>query len=885
MKYVIYILFFMIVLPLQAQVVLKGKVNGENKQALSNVIVSILNPETNAVIAYEMTDSKGTYQIPIKSSLTTLKIKASIVNYSVFEKVIENKSQDIQIQLVDEFTQLEEIFVKASPITQHNDTLVFDLSKFAGKNDRVLEDVIKKMPGMEVKSNGEIEYQGKPLNKFYVEGKDLMQGRYGAITKALPNLHVSKLEVIENHQPIKMLEGKVPSESPAINIRLKNKISLSGSAKIGVGGDPFLWNSTISPMFFSKGLQYLVSYDTNNTGEDLTNKFRAFGSFGSFDVYNYTKSTGQALSMSTTSAPGIAKSRYLDNRSHYVSANFLVKFTDKIEMNTNAFYDNDEVKQSGAQSTEIRNLDANGNVSDVIRYSRKDENRYFKEAFNSKFTITKNTKDNYLKDYITINVSRNKERGLLLQNNDPINQSVLSPSFSLQNSLSTLVPVGSNKFANFKSIIDFTRDKQDYDVVANGNVNFPDQDLKKYDLLNQSFLDNTFYTQNALSLSWKYRKWTFTEEYSLLYENKRFETDLYGYNTQSVWLGDNYQNDLTYNRFVNRLNSSVNFKGVSWDMTFTVPIIWSSMKLDDKSIDTKTTKNAVDFSPSLYLSYKINNMWTLRGGSNLSTSYTPLDQLYSHYIFSGLNFTAYKAKIEDTQSIFSWFRFEFKNPFNGIFFNGSLNNNYQERKIILSQTIDENGQSVLEALEQKNISNNQSANINLGKFFSEYSSNIKGSFSVNKGKSEILVNEYLRDVNTYNYNYGLQLTNNYFDWLNFTYDFNYMETERKDMKQSTHSYGNSHNLRIDLIPFKSHSFIWKLDYKENVFNNQKFTNRFMDVMYRFKWNKKKIDFDFEWNNILNTKEYEQVVINSIQTSTTNFKLRPSQFLVSVRFNF
>ncbi|MDR0194007.1 MAG: hypothetical protein LBI73_02695, partial [Myroides sp.] len=61
--------------------------------------------------------------------------------------------------------------------------------------------------------------------------------------------------------------------------------------------------------------------------------------------------------------------------------------------------------------------------------------------------------------------------------------------------------------------------------------------------------------------------------------------------------------------------------------------------------------------------------------------------------------------------------------------------------------------------------------------------------------------------------------------------------------------------------------------------------RFMDVMYRLKWEKKKIDFDFEWSNILNTKEYEQVVINSIQTSTTNFKLRPSQFLVSVRFNF
>ncbi|MCC9043061.1 carboxypeptidase-like regulatory domain-containing protein [Myroides sp. M-43] len=885
MKYYLYILLLLSV-SVQAQVAIKGKVIDENKKVLSNVIVSILHPETNAVIAYEMSDDKGAFHIPVKTTLTQLKIKASAVNYSVFERTIENKSQDVQVQLVDEFTELQEIFVKASAITQHNDTLVFDLSKFAGKNDRVLEDVIKKMPGMEVKSSGEIEYQGKPLNKFYVEGKDLMQGSYGAITKALPNLHVSKLEVIENHQPIKMLEGKVASESPAINIRLKNKVSLSGSGKIGIGADPFLWNSSISPMFFSKGLQYLVSYDTNNSGDDVQNKFRAFGAMGAFDTYNYSKGTGTTLSMETTSLPGIDKSRYLFNKTHLVSANFLTKFTDKIEMNTNVSYVNDEVERTGEQSTEIRNVDVNGNlIGDVIRYNRKSNSKYFTEAFNSKFTITKNTKENYLKDYITINVSRNKERGLLLQNNDPISQSILSPSYILQNSLSTLIPVGNNKFANFKSIVDFTRDKQDYDVVSNGNVNFPDANLEKYRLLNQSFVDNTFYTQNAVSLSWKHRQWTFTEEYSLLYENKRFETNLFGQDKERVWMGSNYQNDLTYNRFVNQLNSSINFKGISWDMTFTVPIIWSAIKLNDRSIEEKNTKNAVDFSPSLYLSYKLNNMWTLRGGSLVNTSYTPLSQLYNHYIFSGLNFTAYKGKIEDTQSFTSWIRFEFKNPFNGLFANGRININSSRNKIMLAQTIDENGQTVIEAVEKKNKSNTQSANLNVGKFFSEYSSNIKGSFSINKNTTEILVNQSLRDVDTYRYNYGLQLTNNHFDWLNFTYDFAYNETERKDNSQSTYSYGNSHNVRIDLIPFKSHSFIWKLDYQESVFSQQKFANRFMDVAYRFKWDKKKIDFDFQWNNILNTKEYEQVIINSIQTSTTNFKLRPSQFLVSVRFNF
>lgn len=101
----------------------------------------------------------------------------------------------------------------------------------------------------------------------------------------------------------------------------------------------------------------------------------------------------------------------------------------------------------------------------------------------------------------------------------------------------------------------------------------------------------------------------------------------------------------------------------------------------------------------------------------------------------------------------------------------------------------------------------------------------------------------------------------------------------------TNSYKNSHRIRIDLIPVHNQSIIWKLDYQENNFNHQTFPNRFMDLAYRFTWSKKRIDFDLEWQNILNLKEYEQVVINDIQTSTTIFKLRPSQVLFSVRYVF
>lgn len=881
------LLYFLFLLSITTygQVVLKGQVVDQNNEPITYATISLLNPITNTIVDYEMVDENGKFSMTLDDKLAKFNLRAIALNYATINKEIDNLSQDLVLKMHSETTQLEEIVVKTLPIQQRNDTIVFDLNAFAGKNDRVLEDVIKKMPGLEVEASGQIKYQGKEINKFYVEGKDLMGGSYSAITKAMPNLHVSKLEVLENHQPIKMLEKVEGSENAAINIRLKNKVSFSGSGRVGVGADPLLWNSSLSPMFFSKELQYLFNYDTNNTGDNITSKMRDFSIYGSYDAFSYTKSTATILQIAETSLPSIAQSRYLDNKSHLGSGNVLTKLTDKVELRTNIYYYNDVTERSGAEFTEIRNVGEGTTSNSVIRYSRNNNSSLFSEQFKAVFNFTNNGENNYFKDFVTIKVDRNKNRGLLLINEDPITQSVQSPSFTLQNSMSTLIPISKNKFINFKSIIDFTKDKQDYDVEPLSTLNFPDEALAKYNSLNQMFLDHTFYTQNSFSLSWKYKKWTFSEHYSILYENRKFESNLYGIASDSEWVGDNYKNDLGYSRINNRLNTGVNYKGVKWELYLNFPITWNSIALDNKIAKQKDTSNKVDFMPSISTNYKLSHMWTLRGGAYMNTSYTPLEQLFAGYIFSGLNFRAYQNQIQDITNYSTRLSFEFKNPFNGLFFNGGANYTMTDNKLMYGSTIAENGQQVLEALNKKNTAFTQQANINVGKFFSALGMNIKGSFTFSKNKSEVLLNNVLSDVNMFRYGYGFNVTNNYLDWMNVTYDFNYDENQRKDLKLSTNSYSSSHNLRLDIIPIKDHSIIWKLDYRENTFSKQNFSNRFMDLIYRFKWNKKKIDFDIEWRNILNTKEYEQVVLNNIQTSTTLFKLRPAQVLFTVRFNF
>ena len=97
-----------------------------------------------------------------------------------------------------------------------------------------------------------------------------MEGGYGTINNSLPKDAVQKVEVMENHQPVKILQDKVPSENAAINVKLKNTVTMTGRGEVGTGfGEPWLWNVKLTPRFFGQKNQWVINYKTNNNGETV----------------------------------------------------------------------------------------------------------------------------------------------------------------------------------------------------------------------------------------------------------------------------------------------------------------------------------------------------------------------------------------------------------------------------------------------------------------------------------------------------------------------------------------------------------------------------------------------------------------------------------------
>ena len=160
--------------------------------------------------------------------------------------------------------------IRAPRLSFRGDTVSYNVSRFTEAQDRSIADVLRKMPGIEVAKSGEIRYNGQPINNFYIEGLDMLDGRYGQATNNIAPQDVASVEVMENHQPIKALKDIVFSDRAAINLRLKPhaKARWTGTLRGGAGWSPALWNGALFAMRIGARGQSMVNLKTDNTGQN-----------------------------------------------------------------------------------------------------------------------------------------------------------------------------------------------------------------------------------------------------------------------------------------------------------------------------------------------------------------------------------------------------------------------------------------------------------------------------------------------------------------------------------------------------------------------------------------------------------------------------------------
>ena len=331
--------------------------------------------------------------------------------------------------------ELKEVTIKAQKIRQRDDTLVYSVATFAKDGDRSIGDVLKKMPGIQVADDGKITYNGTPINKFYIEGKDLLQGRYGLATNGVEHKDVSSVEVMTNHQPVKALKNLSESEQAAINLKLKDgsKSHLITTINAAVGV-PSLWNGNLTGMMFSKQWQMISAYKTNNTGEDLQRDIKEHTDLFASSAHRYSEAEYLALPKGNNAE--LEQARTLFNKSHLLSTNWLFGIGRDATLDAQVSYLADH--QHDDHELQTTYYLANGSRT-VYDYQ---QNKARRQGLAMKATIEVNRDSNYLNNVLRADLGW--RGGDAWVNQGDIHQHLYLPHHRLSNSLEYIHRRGKN---------------------------------------------------------------------------------------------------------------------------------------------------------------------------------------------------------------------------------------------------------------------------------------------------------------------------------------------------------------------------------------------------------------------------------------------------------
>jgi hypothetical protein len=253
------------------------KLEGTVKDSLGNPLemanVIAFKKGTKFLQSYSITDTKGNYKLSVAQSQEyTLKVSYLGFDTQEINILVDNSNTDINkdIILKESSRALNEVEITYEmPIKIIGDTIVYNADSFTSGKEKKLEDVLKKLPGIDIDENGEVEVEGKKVKKVLVEGKEFFDGDSKLATQNIPANAIDKVQVLRNYNEVSGMRGVTNNEDDiAINIKLKEgkKRFWFGEVNAGVGdNDKYLAKPKL--FYYSPEKSINVLADVNNIGD------------------------------------------------------------------------------------------------------------------------------------------------------------------------------------------------------------------------------------------------------------------------------------------------------------------------------------------------------------------------------------------------------------------------------------------------------------------------------------------------------------------------------------------------------------------------------------------------------------------------------------------
>ncbi|WP_312556609.1 TonB-dependent receptor [Empedobacter brevis] len=605
---------------------LKGAVADENGIPVTDASVSVFDSK-NEGKGFVFTSNIGEFEfkLPCGEKYDIEIEQPGFDTYIENIDLTENTTRKLKLKKGKEISLKETIVKAQQAIKVKGDTIEFDADSFKVGNEEVLEDILKKLPGIEVQ-NGKVLYKGKEMKQVTVGGREVLGGNEKLLNKNLPSDAVSKIQLNTKFKSNPFASSlQEDDEQFSLNIELKEDMKRLAFGNVTLGGDTDQHTDAQAKVFyFSEKTDATLINDFNTFGKqvfDQDDYVSFFGGYSEFNaegsIYSLRGNSNNLNLMSKNDAPSM---NTYNGAVHFgVEPNKKLKVSGFGLINTNNIrYDSRSERFYNNIETPYTTVDEERNKSNVLMgmsrlrldYSPNDKGQ-IKYRLNFNYLDSENEQlvDSYYND------QKNSFRNV---NSDQKN-------YSLAQTLSYIRKVGRDDNVGLYFRHQYQKDTPDYNILSTANP-FSSFDMFK----NLSQVDNQYnlnqnqnYVLNTVQFYGIYNHLlTNTANLKLKagtsFSTQDFDNSIYDFNTL-----------LNNNALIS--NTGLNYNETFVDATLTKKI--GNFQLDagagvsffsEKSSyqdGEKIKRNETKVLPHVNLQYKFNNATSIRASYTQDYSY------------------------------------------------------------------------------------------------------------------------------------------------------------------------------------------------------------------------------------------------------------------------
>ena len=845
--------------PAIAEIVISGHVVNDDNEPV-DVATTKLVGDNGKILNFQITDENGYFEYIIDGDMPEASLVVECLGYETFKRDVAdgNDLSDMRIILHSKATDLKEVVVAAPTVTLRGDTISYRLSAFTGKGDVTLKDAMRNLPGIDISDNGKIKYMGKEISDFYIEGMDLLGGKYNVATDNLPADKVSNVEILNNHQSVKMNDD-IFSDNVAINIKLSSKAKFRPIGTYEVKGgydDDWLYQVSGAGMMFNNKFQSILNAKYGNV-EEFAENANADHYFKENDrPYTASKLLGD-LGLST---PPLERDRFITPQDCFVTLNMLKKTGEEATFRANTGYSYTRT------SYDYLSLKDYHSDEGVVHISQQQSSltKAHKHSLSLEYKL--NSSHRHLTNTLTGNAEIKDMEvpsvldGLRFGQQERVRNFLIANDFSMswrRNSLRW----------NLTSTVE-------YGATPKGCLRVTDSDAANSFI--QEAQSHFFMTKETLSTAYERGYSRLWLPLSLLYSNNDIESRLnnpgarndMADNNLRIWLAPQYEYTHPMRKYVFR--ASANLK---WEYNHVI---------NRGSEPIRKTDSRFDVSPIIYFNWMMTPSSTLRSQiSYLNRVGDAGDFLTAAVRTDNLNISFQSGLLSHQKSLNAMLHYDFKLPLDMWFVNADMIYDNSRSNLITNSNI--YGLSIeVSSLPYPKKLENLTAFLNLTKIVSSIKTkfSLGGSYMWARGD----VSQNMDIFRQYGETYSVmaKIVSRPWSFIELDYAGNLTFNNMRYNSISSTLRSHNHNIKLNLFPFKGFQIKMGADIiGKQISEDVSKTFTLLDVGVSYKFSYFRIGADL--NNILNTRHYSYTIFSGINRFSYDYTLRGREFLISFSF--